>query len=92
MKNPKKTPVLDDRISQIYHLAQPGLMCMPSNGIFLTIEFNRAGKNAREEVLFAIRELTRIAEEMEVVSRIVAGFSARIWRKWTGKTPPGGPK
>lgn len=92
MKNQKKTPVLDDRISKVYHLAQPGLMYMPTNGIFLTIEFNRAGKNAKEEVLYAIRELTRVAEEMETVSRIVAGFSANIWRKWTGKTPPGGPK
>lgn len=92
MKNRKKSSVLDDRISEIYHLAQPGLMYMPSNGVFITVQLNREGKNAKEEILHAIRELTEVAGSMKTVSRIVAGFSAAIWKKWTGKTPPGGPK
>lgn len=87
----KTLPVLDDRISKIYHLAQPGLMYMPSNGIFLTIELNPEGKEAQKVILEAVCELTKLAGDMATVSRIVAGFSSEIWGKWTGETPPGGP-
>ncbi len=83
MKNQKKPPVLDDRISRIYHLAQPGLMYMPTNGIFLTIQLNLTGKAAKNEILDAICTLTKAAGRMKTVSRIVAGFSSSLWKKWT---------
>ena len=82
----------NNHVAEVYGLAQPGLMYMPTFGIFMTLELNDRGKEAKQEIISAVNELTQIAGSMEVTSRIVAGFSSEIWKYWTGEYPPGGPK
>lgn len=91
MKEEMSAPVAPDRVNRVYRLAQPGLMYMPQHGIFLDIRLNDEGQSSRERILEVVREATRLAEKMEVVSRLVVGFSAKLWESWSGNLPPGGP-
>ncbi|MGH1434932.1 MAG: Dyp-type peroxidase [Lewinella sp.] len=91
MKKSKPDSITPDRVQAVYKLAQPGLLYMPAHGIFLTIQLNRAGKNSEKAILQLVKIITQRAESMATTSRIVAGFSSKLWKKWTGKVPPGAP-
>ncbi|MEL7193015.1 MAG: Dyp-type peroxidase [Bacteroidota bacterium] len=93
MKNPTiQAKLQPDDVERIYHLAQSGLLYMPKNGIFLTIELKRKGRKADAEILEAVRKLTRMAEDMPAQTHLVVGFNVSLWKQWTGKRPPGAPK
>jgi len=91
MKTSNSATIAPDRVQKIYKLAQPGLMYMPSHGIFLTINLTKSGKSEKDQIIDLVRQVTKKANRQRILTRIVAGFSAKLWRKWTGKVPPGAP-
>ena len=85
----KTTP--RDAVERIYKLAQPGLMFNPEYGIFLTLSVYQRKNGAWQAVRKLIRKLNRLSASRRAKTQFVVGFSPKIWKAWTGETPPGGP-
>ncbi|HEX2081612.1 MAG TPA: Dyp-type peroxidase [Longimicrobium sp.] len=77
-------------VDSVLKTTQPGLMLMPTHGLFLTGWL--ADPSDSGPVLKALRTLVSRADHGNGGRRgVLAGVAGEVWARWTGKAPPGGP-
>ncbi|MGZ5443445.1 MAG: glycyl radical enzyme domain-containing protein [Thermoanaerobaculia bacterium] len=73
-------------IDRVVASTQPGLMLMPTHGVFVIASLKHPEES--QPVLVALRRLAAVDDENR---RIVVTVDGSLWSRWTGTTPPGAP-